>query len=435
VTGPLVRDLSPGIRALTHQDTIARQFDRCVKCGLCLPHCPTYNLTLDESESPRGRIALAQAMASGQLAPSERLQAHLDHCLVCRACERACPAEVSYAELIDSTRVLLAQVDRAPRRERQLRNLFARHSRAARSLLSMARAWHRSALRPVARRSGVLRALGVENLDAALPESTSRFDGAPSYRPSVDVRGEVALFTGCTSPLLDGETVQAAVEVLTALGFGVVIPEQSCCGAMHQHGGDDRNALELALANARAFELLQVDAVLGVASGCTATLSEYHKLEPPSAEERQCLGRLGAKVHDINAFLNAAEWPQSVHLAPLRARVLVHEPCSLRNVLRAEAEPYALLQRIPELTVAPMPGNNRCCGGAGLYIVTQADIARTLRQPKLAALAEHPPEYVATSNVGCALHLKAGIEELGLPTEVVHPVTLLARQLGVAAHA
>src|SRR5215475_8968771 len=81
--------------------------DKCVKCALCLPHCPTYRVSKDEGESPRGRIALMQGMATGALELTPALSRHLDQCLACRACEAVCPAEVPYGKLIDAGRAEL----------------------------------------------------------------------------------------------------------------------------------------------------------------------------------------------------------------------------------------------------------------------------------------------------------------------------------------
>jgi len=85
-------------------DELLADADLCVKCGLCLPHCPTYQKTGDENESPRGRIALIQAWAGQQIGTSEKLLAHINNCLLCRSCERACPAVVPYGQLIDKFR-------------------------------------------------------------------------------------------------------------------------------------------------------------------------------------------------------------------------------------------------------------------------------------------------------------------------------------------
>ena len=79
-------------------------FQHCVHCGLCLPKCPTYAELGDENDSPRGRIYLMQAIDSGRIAPSERIQHHLDLCLDCRACETVCPSGVQYGRLIESYR-------------------------------------------------------------------------------------------------------------------------------------------------------------------------------------------------------------------------------------------------------------------------------------------------------------------------------------------
>jgi len=80
----------------------------CVACGLCLPHCPTYRLTGEESASPRGRIAAMRAVADGIAGPDETFARFMDLCLACRACEDVCPSHVPYGRLIEGAR---AQVE------------------------------------------------------------------------------------------------------------------------------------------------------------------------------------------------------------------------------------------------------------------------------------------------------------------------------------
>src|SRR5713226_3758892 len=84
---------------------------QCIHCGMCLPTCPTYEVTKHETSSPRGRIALMRAVADGRLAPSSAQFAdELYFCLGCLACETACPAGVHYAELFENAR---ADIERA----------------------------------------------------------------------------------------------------------------------------------------------------------------------------------------------------------------------------------------------------------------------------------------------------------------------------------
>ena len=128
-------------------------------------------------------------------------------------------------------------------------------------------------------------------------------------------------------------------------------------------------------------------------------------------------------------FFAEFPWPQDLHLDPLPKTIAVHEPCTLRNVLRGQGHGYTLLGRIPEARVVALAENQFCCGGAGAYILTQPAMADRLRDDKLAHLQQLAPDLLATSNLGCALHVGAGMRALGLTAEVVHPVTLIARQL------
>jgi glycolate oxidase iron-sulfur subunit len=406
--------------------------DLCVKCGLCLPCCPTYALSRDEGESPRGRIALGQGLAAGELAVTVRLAEHLDSCLACRACEAACPAGVPYGRIVDGARALLAE-RRPPGRLRRWLLGAAARGPVDRPL------WWRlatAALRGYAR--GRLRT-PVERLLARVAPPLARLARyvrpmpAPSawrsyYPPVGDPRGEVALFLGCVARDVDRATLEASIRVLTRLGLGVRVPEgQGCCGAIHLHAGDEAAAAALARRNLAAFSRTAGPLVV-TASGCAATLAEYHRLPGIEAEEARAAGELARRVVDVSDFVAGLEWPADVTLAPLRERVAVHEPCSLRNVLRRGEAPYRLLARIPGLVTVPLPGNDRCCGSAGTYMVTRPAVADRLRDEKLTGLARAPAVLVATANVGCALHLAAGLAGPG-DIEVVHPVVILDRQL------
>ncbi len=397
--------------------------DRCVKCGMCLPHCPTYHLTRDESESPRGRIALIQGLTGGQLAYSEKLGTHLENCLKCRACERVCPSLVPYGELIDGALTYIErEVTTPPARRSRLLNLVTQRI-FLRTLAMLLRIYQRSGVRALLRGSGLLKLLGLDRHDRLLPSLHALHKWQAYYPAENTPRGDVALFTGCIADAFDQATSQAAIHVLTKLGYGVhVPPAQRCCGALHLHNQQPEQATALAQENVAAFGALEVQAIISTASGCGATLKEYVALEPGATDFTR-------KVVDISAFIASVPWPENVTLKPLKARVAVHDPCSLTHVLRQHDRPYTMLRKIPDIELVSLPDRDRCCGAAGSYMLTHPTQADALRDEKLAGIEPLDAQILVTSNIGCALHLAAGLREKNLSIEVMHPITLLAQQV------
>lgn len=393
--------------------------DQCVKCGMCLPHCPTYGATLDEAESPRGRIMLMQGLATGSLQASAALDGHLDRCLGCRACEAVCPADVPYGRLIDSARTILA--DGRPERTRLTRLMaFGLVNRPIRYLAALALWIYRKlGLQALVRSSHLLGRGKLARLESLSPDiHLPRQPLASSHSGS---GGAVSLFTGCTSPLSEPQALQSAVQLLEALGCTVTIPDgQTCCGALHQHAGLPEPASACARRNVECFEA--APAVVGIASGCTAQLIEYDQILPGAAA-----AAFAGKSNDIHGFLAAHADTARLRFRPLKARVLLQTPCTLRNVIKGDAAVRELLARIPDLEVIPM--DSQCCGAAGSYFVSQPEMADRLLEPKLALAQARRPEYVLSSNVGCSMHLAAGLRRAGITVPVWHPVRLLAQQL------
>ncbi|MEE8342702.1 MAG: heterodisulfide reductase-related iron-sulfur binding cluster [Gammaproteobacteria bacterium] len=406
--------------------------DQCVMCGLCLPHCPTYEETRDEGESPRGRIALMQALQAGTLKDNARLALHLERCLGCRACEAMCPSQVPFGALMDQARQVLHNNNVGSKRwlHRVIADGLVSHPERLRVATRLLRFYQRSGLRFLARRSGLLSLLGAQRLDQLLP------DLAPvgrwrSYYPAVTAeRGQVALFLGCIAQMVDTETHTSAIRILNQFGYGVHIPQgQSCCGALQQHDGRLQAARRLAQTNLIAFQNLEVDAILSTASGCGAQLAEYSRMGFAEPRLAQQAAAFSGRVQDISAFLAGMDWPAGVEFAPLPARVAVHEPCTLRNVLKQGNAPHRLLQCIPEIELLSIADKGDCCGAAGSYFLTQPGMADRLLKHRLDALEKVRPDLVTTANVGCALYLQAGLRQRKLTLEVIHPVVLIDRQL------
>ncbi|HET7922538.1 MAG TPA: (Fe-S)-binding protein [Gammaproteobacteria bacterium] len=394
--------------------------DRCVKCALCLPHCPTWRETRHEGESPRGRIALMQGFASGALDITPRLAAHLDHCLGCRACEAVCPAEVPYGKLIDAAHAVL---ERHGQRDSWLARVFAWWLRGVARL----RVLH--GLLWLAQRSG---AFGVAarmsaplaRLTRLMPALTAPVSRRALYPAADAARGDVSLFLGCIARLTEPGVSDAAIAVLNAAGYNVHVPMgQACCGALDQHAGRNREAARLAARNLAAFGTGSAP-VLSSASGCGATLAEYARLSDAGTA-----ADFSARHHDLGAFLATEAALERVRFRAWPATVVLHEPCTLRNVLKTGQHTLTLLQRVPELKIVTLPANLGCCGAAGSYLLNQPDMADRLGARTAEAVLAARPAALITSNVGCAMHLAASLSRHGQPLPVVHPVQVLARQL------
>ena len=427
--------------------TMADGLQQCIRCGMCLEACPTYRITGLETESPRGRIHLMQAIFEGRIEPVPETRVHLDRCLACRACEAVCPSGVPYGRLIETTRADLARRDGPARVRNTLLWLVAR-PRALGVAAALLRVPERLGLRALVRR-GPLRRLvpaGLRRLESLAPSLTRpRYDGAARRRsktvtatrsgalttddaPSrAAVPGErVALLLGCVMRVAYGDVHSATARLLARTGAEVaLVPGQSCCGALHAHAGARDEARRLARENIEAFERANVERIVVDAAGCGAHLKEYGELleDDPAWHDR---GRaLASKVRDVTEYLAGAVGDGP--LGELALRVTYQDPCRLAHAQRIRAEPRALLAKVAGLELVEMPGADVCCGSAGYYNLVQPDYADRLLQEKVRAIVALAPDAVVTANPGCMLQLEAGLRAAGHPLPVLHVVEVLDR--------
>ncbi len=392
-------------------DALWHLADRCVKCGLCLPHCPTFRLSQDEGESPRGRIALVQGLLSQALKPSRRLAGHLDRCLGCGACERHCPSEVAYVALLDGLRTLTPALPGARHRRWLARLLSA--SPAARAMGALT--WPLTVL-PTAAQAWLARHIPLIAYRPVTPWPFPLGGDYPAAQPGAPV---VAIFTGCLARLWDAEALMSAVRVLNRLGFSVTVPAgQVCCGLLSRHHGDARWAARRVAQNRQVFCDTTATAILALGSACAAELIE------------QCHDSGGPPVKYLDRFLLDAVWP-SLPNTPVTCRVAIHEPCSLVYRLNGQGILARFMGRLPGVEPVVLPNSGRCCGGAGLYALTQPGMAARLRQERLDALRGLNVQTLVTANIGCRLHLAAGLAGTEIP--VAYPVEWLDRALDAQA--
>jgi glycolate oxidase iron-sulfur subunit len=396
--------------------------ERCIHCGLCLEACPTYRITLLETESPRGRLHLMGAIADGRIDPgkSGATVLHLDRCLACRACEAVCPSGVPYGRLIEETRAGIARV-RGISPFGQLLLWTVSRSWVLSAMGAILAIAERTGLRRLARR---LLSPRLRRLDALAPPV-----GRPPYRRVAveSPRSAVGLLLGCVMRASYGDVHTATARVLAHLGVEVVeTPGQTCCGALHAHAGDNDEAVRLAKQNISAFE--RADVVLVNAAGCGAHLKSYaHLLEDrPNWAERA--SAFASRVRDVSEHLQAVAGDET--FGDLAMRVTYQDPCHLAHAQGIRAEPRALLSKVRGLELVEMADADVCCGSAGYYNIAQPEYADRLLERKVDAILATRPDAVVTANPGCMMQIAAGLSSRGrADIPVLHIVEVLDRAL------
>ncbi|MBC3189546.1 4Fe-4S dicluster domain-containing protein [Pseudonocardia sp. C8] len=403
--------------------------DDCVHCGFCLPTCPTYAVTGEEMESPRGRIYLMDLAARGEIPLDEAFGARMDSCLGCLACVTHCPSGVQYDKLIESVR---PQVERQiPRTvpDRLLRTLiFALFPYPGRLRLAALGGilYQRLGLRALLHALGVIALLPprLQALEALLPRVSLRAlfaRGTPHTAAVGPPRLRVGMMPGCAQRVFFGDVNGATVRVLTAEGCDVYMPQdKQCCGALSVHAGQTEDGLRRARDTIEMFERYDLDVVVANVAGCGSTLKEYGDLLADDPEYADRAAAFSAKVRDISELITELSPQASRH--PIPTTVAYHDACHLANAQQIRSQPREMLRSIPGLTVTDIAEADLCCGSAGIYNLVQPEKAEELGRRKVTNLEAVTPDVVATANAGCLLQIRRYLDA-SIP--LLHPIQLL----------
>lgn len=381
----------------------------CVHCGLCLEECPTYRLTGDENNSPRGRLLLWRAEADGRLPPDPWTDFYTAECVGCLACSSACPANVPYAHLLeDARKTRLAQGRTRVHWQVALAGKAVQQPKLFNLALAPAR---------MLRRANLLPHPMVFPGSPTLAQSTAAYAAELMDRrqPTGPV---VALLTGCLMEALFREINFATVRVLIANNVRVLVPEgQGCCGAFHEHTGMP-GVDTFAAQNRAAFSAAKVDRVVSNSAGCGLALAKALTGVARVQDVLGYLGEIGIK-------------PRPKHTGT--TRVFVDLPCHLVHGQRTTI-PNAVL----DATGYPWefaPNARDCCGSGGVYNIQKPDNARAILREKAAFFDELPAEIspiLATANHVCMMQWQTARRFVQRPFQVRHVIQLLDPEADLA---
>ncbi len=384
----------------------------CVHCGLCLGSCPTYLETGNENDSPRGRIYLMRAVQEGRLPLGDTAVRHIDLCLGCRACEAACPSGVQYGDLLEHTRDFIEKNHPRSLFQTFLRRFaieqifpFPRRMKLALLPALWVKKWGLQWLMPKFARDA-LSLIPSDASEVVLPE-ISRATGV-KY-------GSVGFVSGCVMSVMFGKTNASSVELLNRAGYDVrTPPDQGCCGALYAHSGNLEQARACARHNIEVFEhKAGLDAIIINAAGCGSTLKEYGHLlhdDPAWAERGK---KFSAKVKDLTEFLTEGISNLKFELSNSGDRVTYHDACHLAHPQHITKPPRILVQSVAGGHFTELPESDVCCGSAGSYNLTEPEMAERLQKRKVENILKTGARLVVTTNPGCMLQIRAGLQKAG----------------------
>ncbi len=400
----------------------------CIRCGLCLAVCPTYNTHLNEIASPRGRVALARKSLDGELELSPNLVEQMYSCFACMACDDICPVGIRPAELALSMRHVQEQIKPRPWKQPLFGGLISHAERMELATLPL-RLYQMLGIRSLAYKLKLTKILPrqLRDMEAMLPHLPKRplLHALPEVTAAQgESRYRVGFFLGCAQNVMFADESAATARVLARNGCTVVTPrETKCCGMPIRGYGRADLVRENARHNIALFEQAGVEFVVTDCATCGSTLKEYGAILKDDAEWAGRAASFSSKVRDISEFL--LEIPLEKPQGRVEKKVTYHDPCHLRRAQHVWKQPRALLKMIDGLEFVEMPEADWCCGSAGTQLITHYETSLQVLDRKMDNLASSGAEVVASGCPGCQMQLQTGIKRRGLDVQVVHPIALL----------
>jgi glycolate oxidase iron-sulfur subunit len=410
-----------------------KKLDACIGCGLCLPACPTYQVTGSEADSPRGRIYLMdawnqQVQHQQETTATPGTQEHLDKCVQCHACTTVCPSGVEYSSLIGQSKIAL--VGQRPAWARALQRWLVGKvlpSPVGLTILRQAlRTYQLSGLQFLVRQTQILgknRLAQLEGLLAVIPSVRPVKPTVVPEEKDLYASGTAALFLGCLVNNLSNSVNLASRRLLLTSRYQVAIPPQTCCGAIAARAGEVDIARSLAVRNLKGFAKQPTEYIVTNSASCGAFLKDYPQLLADDPEYRELAKSYASRVADMGQFLSRTQREPMTHA--INMRVAYQHSCHLNYKLQSSADTLNMLQKIPGLELVSFTESEMCCGAGELFNIFEPEMSLQVGERKMDYLADAGADVVVVGSPGCMAQLSRGVRERGLKIKVMHPVELL----------
>jgi glycolate dehydrogenase iron-sulfur subunit len=408
-------------------------FTNCIQCGFCIEVCPTYREKFQESYAPRGRVILGRELSGDGRITAADATAPLEQCLMCGACEAACPSGVTYTADLARLRDDHADVWRQsyPGWLTFYMTRVVLGPRLLRFAMGAVKAAVKSGL------ASMMVALffpkrhreHFSKLVASVKQYQPRRYAALHSEVDNDA-SDVTIFRGCVTPAFFPGVIDAWLSLLSRRSVKFSSPrQQGCCGALHYHHGDLERSRTLARKNIDAFKDV-TGPILVEASGCGAMLKRYGELLADDSDYCEPAAEFSARVMDATAHLadllapvgkqrsdtpNAGSPAIASDGTGARVRLTFQEPCHLRNL--QSADPAWRLLRAIGAEAHSAAETELCCGSAGIYNLLEPALAASLGERKADALAAKGIPLVVTTNPGCRIQLAGRLAQRGIKME------------------
>lgn len=335
----------------------------CIGCGMCLLHCPVYDIVgpVFGSAGHMGGQGVYLAGALGR--PEEAVEAGLMLCTSCGACREVCPVRID-------TRKGLIRIRSTPTcREK---GMSREHASLLSSLRNYGNPWN------IPRRRRAKWSLGL-----SLPKE-----------------GDVVFFAGCSTSLLSPEQARKAVRLIRACGVepAYLGEDEGCCGSTAWKLGDEELSRSLAEARFRSFRAAGAKLVVTPCPGCSSALRRFADLT----------GERGIYIQHISEFL--ASHLGRLALRPLsKGRVTYHDPCDLGREQGVYDQPRQLLSKALAAPLVEMERSkalSACCGAGSGVRTGFPELADEIARARVRMAREVFADVIVTACPWCEQSLR-----------------------------